>query len=274
MRSSRTRCVSFIFSVLLIAMTASAQAQTITTFDVTGAGTLAGEGTKPGALNTSGVSAGYYIDTGGVFHGFVRSAGGTITTFDAPGTGSDIEGGVLNEGGMNDSGTLTGPYTDASGVYHGLVRTAGGTITSFDVTGAGIGGGQGTIPHWIDTAGDIAGRYADSLGVFHAFVRTAGGTITTFDVPGAGTGKQEGTYATSISDSGVIAGFYLDAGSSFTPTCGRPLAPSPPSMPWGRAWARVKERRLASSIPRATFWDSTWTQLLRRTASCAWPTAQ
>ena len=49
------------------------------------AGTGAGQGTTPQAINDLGEIAGYYTDGNGATHGFVRTPGGKIITFDAPG---------------------------------------------------------------------------------------------------------------------------------------------------------------------------------------------
>jgi hypothetical protein len=46
---------------------------TITTFDVPGAGTGAGQGTLPLLNNAEGAITGYDIDANGAFHGFLRN---------------------------------------------------------------------------------------------------------------------------------------------------------------------------------------------------------
>ncbi len=65
--------------------TATAQAQTFVVFE---AGGSVGQGTSAIGINTAGDVVGDYFedyfDTGNVFHGFVRSTDGTITTFEAP----------------------------------------------------------------------------------------------------------------------------------------------------------------------------------------------
>jgi hypothetical protein len=59
------------------------------TYDVPGAGTGAYQGTNcPGCsipLNNLGALAGFYIDSSGMTHGYVRSPWGEMTTFDVPG---------------------------------------------------------------------------------------------------------------------------------------------------------------------------------------------
>ena len=94
----------------------------ITPFDVPGAGNAAGQGTFGRAINSKGVVAGYYRDSGNVAHGFVRAADGTLITFDVPGAGTGSHQGTSAEG-INSKGVTTGAYVDAGNVYHGFVRS-------------------------------------------------------------------------------------------------------------------------------------------------------
>jgi hypothetical protein len=86
---------------------------TIITFDVPGAGTSLNQGTfaTATALNPAGMLAGAWVDVNFVQHGFVRAPDGAITTFDAPGAGTNPNQG---EGtfpfGINPQGTITGFY--------------------------------------------------------------------------------------------------------------------------------------------------------------------
>ena len=156
-----------------------------------------------------------------MYHGFVRAANGTITTFDAPGagTGPGSPKGFPGVGtipvSINTAGDIAGTYTDASGVAHGFVRAANGTITTFDAPGAGPGTGtiRGTVGGSINDTGNIAGMYSDASDVFHGLVRAANGTITTFDAPGvgAGMGLLQGTGGFSINSVGAVTGAYTDA---------------------------------------------------------------
>ncbi len=100
---------------------------TITTFDVTGAGT-AGlfPGTNPTGMNAGGDVAGFYADSSGVNHAFVRSfATGAITApLDAPGAGTTAMFNGTVPFSINSSDDLTGTYVDASVVFHGFVLAA------------------------------------------------------------------------------------------------------------------------------------------------------
>ena len=94
----------------------------ITTFDIAGAGTDAGQGTLAGANNTSGTITGFYVDTNNASHAFVRAKQGGILTFDAPGAGTGAFQGTVPFG-ITPSGAITGFYIDASNVRHGFLRT-------------------------------------------------------------------------------------------------------------------------------------------------------
>jgi hypothetical protein len=97
----------------------------ITTFDVPGAGTAAGQGTLPASLNPAGDIVGEYSDADNVMHGFLRTRHGAITTFNVPRAGTGPFQGtqpVCN----NPADAITGFYIDAGNVYHAFLRTAEG----------------------------------------------------------------------------------------------------------------------------------------------------
>jgi hypothetical protein len=58
-------------------------AQTVITFDAPGAGTGAGQGTYPFNISPSGTTVGFVRDADDVRHGFLRTANGDFTVFDA-----------------------------------------------------------------------------------------------------------------------------------------------------------------------------------------------
>src|SRR5437588_3499300 len=80
----------------------AAQTPGFVSFEAKGAGTSIGQGTKAICINRNGTVAGVYIDSSYTAHGFVRSANGHITEFDAPG----LQGTVVT--GINSSGQIIG----------------------------------------------------------------------------------------------------------------------------------------------------------------------
>lgn len=154
---------------------------TITSFDAPGAGTTGGtrtaEGTFALSINDDGVIIGYYVDARDGYHGFVRSAAGTITTLDAPGAGtgtSPATGFSLGTQALsiNNNGVIAGYYIDANEVYHGFMVSASGAITTFNAPGSGTTPATGTYPANINDNGVIVGYYSDPNDVYHGFQLT------------------------------------------------------------------------------------------------------
>jgi len=116
-----------------------------------------------------GAIAGIYSDANSVNHGFLRSPDGTLTTFDAPGAGTDsYEGtGCFSDCpvSLNDWGAITGVYIDANFVYHGYLRSPEGKIVTVDPLGS-----VGTLPFSINDWGAITGYYIDTNNVYHGFM--------------------------------------------------------------------------------------------------------
>src|SRR5204863_3633093 len=113
----------------------------ITVFDAPGAGTGPGEGTFPFSpliINPKGAISGYYVDSSGVRHGFLRDKIGTITTFDVLGAGTSPGQGTFGYA-ISQTGAITGYYYDSANVGHGFLRDRNGIITTFDVPGSGTG---------------------------------------------------------------------------------------------------------------------------------------
>jgi hypothetical protein len=189
----------------------------IISFDAPGADTSVGQanGTFATAINDLGEITGYYVDSGEVTHGFVRSAAGKFKTFEAPGASTGGFGGGTVPSAINDLGTVTGYYIDASGVDHGFLLNAQGKFTTFDVPGAG---GYGSIPMGINLGGEVVGYYSDPSGVGHAFLRRADGTFATFSGPDACHANSiaycYGSAAFSINIFGESAGVFEDGSAN------------------------------------------------------------
>src|SRR5271169_3178033 len=90
------RIITLVFSLCaLAALTTSVPSfgQELIEFDAPGAGTVSSPecapycGTIPNGINDLGVIVGYYTDANIVPHGFLRTPGGKIVSFDAPGAG-------------------------------------------------------------------------------------------------------------------------------------------------------------------------------------------
>jgi hypothetical protein len=219
--------------------------QAFTTIDVAEAGTSNEQGTFALVVDLKGDVAGYYIDSNGFFHGFVRNAAGGIMTVDVPANGS--LGTVIDA--IDSAGDTTGYYLDSQNTEHSFLRSSGGTITTFDPpnsnpgsvaksindSGTVAGGfldangahgylrapdgtfttfdptGSGTqiqivIPYQVNASGTVAGTYIDTNGVYHGFLRGPSGSITILDAPGAGTSDTEGTELLGMNASGAVAG--------------------------------------------------------------------
>jgi hypothetical protein len=202
-------CVALCTLVLVVSGSAQeAKTASITTFNVSGAGTESGQGTFAIGINPSGAIVGYYYDESFVCHGFLRDKGGSITSFDPQGSICTIAE------GLNSSGAIAGYYFDASFVIHGFLRDKDGSITSFDAPGACSSDVNpacpfnGTLPGNINPKGTITGYYFDSNSVSHGFVGTPG-SITGFDPM-----HSMGTFTaffSGINPSGAITGDYFDS---------------------------------------------------------------
>lgn len=112
-------------------------------------------------INASGTIVGSYTDNNQVTHGFLRSASGTTTTFDAPGVGTDPGYGTF-PAAINKKGTVVGYFLDNIRAYHGFIRSASGEFTVFDVPGSGS-----TLPTCVNDNDEVAGNYDD----VHGFIR-------------------------------------------------------------------------------------------------------
>jgi hypothetical protein len=174
-------------------------------------------GTIAVGIDTAGDVTGIYADTNSIFHGYVRAANGTITTFDAPGVGTTGLFPGTAPTSMNAAGDIAGFYEDASGANHGFVRNfSTSTITApLDAPHASASGMfNGTVPFGINASDDLAGVYIDANVVFHGFVLTLSSTTAppTFS-------PAPGTYSSPqmVTISDVTAGatiYYTTDGST------------------------------------------------------------
>jgi len=187
-------------------------------YDPPDAGKGAGQGTYIASfsgINPEGAVVGEYLDSGNVWHAYLRHPDGKIKEFNDPNVGPG-GGGTL---GINAKGEIWGWYMDANTAFHGYLRSPDGkTFTEVDAPGAGTGAYQGTNACWyipcfgtINPAGAVTGWYMDSNNVYHGFLRSSDGKFTVIDVPGAGKSAGQGTRAHAINPEGAITGSYTDA---------------------------------------------------------------
>ena len=90
-------------------------------------------GTATYSINDAGQIVGYFQDSSGVEHGYLKT-GSTFTTLDAPGAN-----GTTSAQGINNLGYVTGYYVDASGASDGYLWY-NGQFTTIDVPFAGATG--------------------------------------------------------------------------------------------------------------------------------------
>jgi uncharacterized membrane protein len=193
-------------AVLCFAASLPAQTHGFTTINAPDAGTSFNQGTTATIINQSGAIAGFYADDKYAYHGFVRSAQGVITEFDAPGlTNTQVFG-------MNNSGQIVGyglHQFSGRGEYLGFLRAPNGSISGFSAPGA-----LATMPAAINDSGEIAGTYYTVADVYHGFIALNRGgafTYTVFDEPNATHQPGFGTHANGINAQGVVIGYYEDA---------------------------------------------------------------
>jgi len=105
----------------------------------------AADSTFPSCINDKNEIAGYYIDSNGVFNGFLLSAHGAYTTIDFPGAADTFPDGV------NNRGIIQGQIASASSALEGFVA-ADGTFEIVNFPGA-----QATAIVGINDSGDLCG---------------------------------------------------------------------------------------------------------------------
>lgn len=182
----------------------------IVPYDAPGAGTSAGQGTFASDVNDWGLITGWYTDSTGSTHGYIRYPNGTFASFDAP-DATEGTWGII----PNNAGEIAGVYFDSVGT-HGFVRSPHGAITEFDFPNSP----EGTYTQTINFAGRVTGPGWDMNGLSHGFIRDRDGNFTEFDPPGLGTGCSGvfnascGTWPLSINSEGAITGYFNNANGS------------------------------------------------------------
>jgi len=150
---------------------------------------------------------GFYIDIGGVTHGFLRTANATFTTVDYPSTGFNQ---LL---GLNNRGQAVGYYADAPAftIDHAYIYDQNGGVFLPIVNPLSVNS-QAT---GINDQQVVCGFYVDSGNVTHGFLLNAG-TLTTIDFPGSSSFTQ----ALGLNNEGFVVGIYQVVSGQNTATHG------------------------------------------------------
>ena len=114
--------------------------------------------TYPIAINNHNEVTGFYMDQANVQHGFLRTADGTVTTFDAPGS-------TTSPSGINDERDIAGSFSNPP---EGFIRHPDGTIETFARA-------QGVFPFAINNHMQTAGDLYAGNGKTKGFLRSKGG---------------------------------------------------------------------------------------------------
>jgi hypothetical protein len=149
--------------------------------------------TSAGAINDSGLVAGYFEPVSSTpRYGFTLT-GSTFTTIDH----SPFSGGSTTSDGINNAGVITGAIYLGGNSYEGYIDKNGAvTILQDPASASSI-----TRPNGINNAGDVVGSYDNRHGfIYH------NGVYTTIDDPNG----VNGTWAQGINDHGQIVGYYKD----------------------------------------------------------------
>lgn len=203
------------------------------------------DGSLAVGINAAGTVVGTYftyLHNVPLYHGYIRSADGTFTSFNVPGENlaPPPQGSYLGTVpiAINDQGVITGYYWDGAKT-HGFVRAANGAITKFNPTmnleplGINAGGviigslapngrygferladgkfvklsagslGTAITPLSINGGGTVVGQVARAGKFVGGFIRRPDGTTKPLNIPHA-----TGTSPLGINDNGAITGTY------------------------------------------------------------------
>jgi probable HAF family extracellular repeat protein len=135
--------------------------------------------TQGSAINDSGEIVGWYQDSSGLTHGFLRTAFGEIVTFDPPGAAETVPTGI------NNRGDIVGYFSDSAtpAATHGFVWSPKGEFTIIDDPNANTSPVY-TAGFGISDTGAVVGTYSDTRTI-HGFLREPDGSFITIDVLGS-----------------------------------------------------------------------------------------
>lgn len=185
----------------------------IVEFDAPNAGSTANasppQGTIAANINSRGDTAGYYFDSAGNEHGFIRYRDGDIVTVDPDNSLGTM---ICLETCLADDGTSTGFYFDSTTLTtRGFIRSPNNHYTVFD--GPDVDGQPpaGTIAASINNFGVTAGYSFNAEFTALSFMRAQNGKIYSFQDPSASPTAGLGTTAFALNLWGATTGAYQDS---------------------------------------------------------------
>ncbi len=114
-------------------------------------------------MNVANTLVGSYVDADGVYHGYMRTADGTYTTLDLPGSISNLE--YLFVNAISDAGVIVFRAKKVDDVERSYVLRPNGEPTELRIPGSIT-----TVARDIDTKGGIVGYYDTIDGRRHGFI--------------------------------------------------------------------------------------------------------
>ena len=149
------RCLCFVS--LLLGVSSGNWAASIYTFTTIDYPDATSHSTVANGINDAGQIVGYFNDSTGKFHGFLKD-GATFTTIDVPGASATFARGI------NDAGQIVGFFQNPGD--HGFLKD-GAAFATIDRPGA-----IATDAIGIYDAGQIVGLFLDDTVQTHGFVAT------------------------------------------------------------------------------------------------------
>ncbi len=138
------------------------------------------------ALGNTGIAAGHYQNSDGLYHGVILE-NGVLRQYDFPGAVQTEIYGI-----SDTTGALTGNYIDASGIRRGF---SGDEVIEFP-------GASETYADFVNASGGMVGSYVDADGLFHPYIRTPKGTFVSLDISHAE--RLEFYFVHGINDATVV----------------------------------------------------------------------
>lgn len=166
------------------------------------------QGTVAANINSRGDTAGYYVDSSGTQHGFIRYHDGNFVTVDPENSLGTM---ICLETCLTDDGTTTGFYFDSNTqTIRGFIRSPGGQYAIFDGPG-----NQGTFSGSINAFGVSAGYSLNAEGTGIGFIRSPNGNVFGFQDPAASLNAGLGTAVFALNILGVTTGIYQDSNGGY-----------------------------------------------------------